>query len=495
LISSCALLGRLTSDADSPLIRHAVDALDADQSDRGTWTSAGVISFGRRRMVYIPSVEMSLALCNLAYFDLHSGDADILERSSAALAASMRLMQSSFTRHHAKAGWGNDRARSSSEVESWTTAVVVQFLLSYRQVLALSRQEQILQKYRADRRPAGFETFWPDLQRLIPGIERQRILRTGQLPDDRLARFSGLTDPTENNSVVEGVRTEILEPTLGSVSERPVETASFLLYGPPGTRKTSFVTAMARELGWPLITLSPPTFLRSGIEGFEAIADEIFEDLFHLERVVVLFEECEEFFRWRPPGTAIESRTVGAFITSGMLPRLQQLRETRWIVFVINTNAEAFELDDAVTRRGRLDKVARIGHPSFKAQMRYLERWRSRPSGQSLSTDQVGWFRGLLHEVEDEVEPTRKRFENERKTVQQENPDRGAAYRQRMEQLHREEAKYMTKVVTFPLLDNLPSRCVGVSNQSVIGDREQLLKNLQEEFDRFGPDSWIYETP
>jgi SpoVK/Ycf46/Vps4 family AAA+-type ATPase len=100
--------------------------------------------------------------------------------------------------------------------------------------------------------------------------------------------------------------------------------------------------------------LSPPDFLHNGgIEGFEALADSVFDDLLRLRRVVVLFDESEGFFKTRKSNEPLESRTTGAFITSGMLPRLQALHDNRWIVFVLATNSPLDELDEAVRRPGR----------------------------------------------------------------------------------------------------------------------------------------------
>lgn len=490
LVSCCALLSRFTGDADSPLLQQAVDALVADQSERGTWTTAGVLSFGRRRLVYIPSIELSLILVHLVLRDLHDGDIDLFDRARPALDASLRLVQSSYSRHGSESGWRNDRTRSGYEVESWTTAVVVQFLIAYREALSMAAQERVLRKYKAVREPVTFASFWADLKWIMPPIEQQRTISTGKLPDDRLTAFESLVDPTEDNTLVSGVVNEILKPTLTSVCQRPVETASFLLFGPPGTRKTTFVEELAGALHWPLMTLSPPVFLRNGLEGFEAVADEIFEDLVHLKRVVVLFDECEDFFRWRPSSVPIESRTIGAFITSGMLPRLQRLRQQRWIAFVINTNVEAFELDDAVTRRGRLDKAERVGHPELGAQLRYLERWPHRQNGQRLSSEHLLWFRRLLAQVDEEMRPVRDRLNIARQEAQRDNPDRGQKYRTVMAALDQRAARELTKVVTFSALDNLAERCVGLGTQSRITGEDDLRHNLLQEFERFGPDSF-----
>jgi hypothetical protein len=489
LVSCCALLARFTGDADSPVIEEGIAALVKDQSERGTWTSAGVLSFGHRRLVYIPSVELSFALCCLALLDLQESDMRTYSAALPALDASFRLVRSSFAIHREASGWRNDRTCAGYEVESWTTAVVVQFLIAYRDALRLARQEKILLKYRATRRSASFVSFWADLNWLVPRRERYEVLTSRGLPLERLDRFDSWVDPTKTNSIVRGIQAGILEPTLYNVNERPVETASFLLYGPPGTRKTSLVAAAAEALDWPLLTLSPPVFLTRGIEGFEAAADEIFEDLMHLRRTVVLFDECEEFFKWRPSSTPIESRTVGAFITSGMLPRLQRLRDNRWIVFVINSNAEAFELDDAVTRRGRLDKAARMGHPVLAAQLRYLRAWRSRSTGAHLDEVRLGWFSGHLEAVDEQMGQQREQLDQAISTLQREHPGRGDAYRRGMAELDRDVAR-LPKLVTFSSLDSLAERCLGEGSQSSITSAESLLENLNQEFVRFGPDSF-----
>ena len=121
-----------------------------------------------------------------------------------------------------------------------------------------------------------------------------------------------------------------------------------------------------------MLVLSPPSFLWHGLEGLEARAAEIFNDLSRLCRVVILFDECEEFFKKRPKESVIENRTIGAFITSGMLPRLQALRDSKWTIFILATNTERDELDEAVTRLGRFDFVTKMPLPSLQAQLRYL---------------------------------------------------------------------------------------------------------------------------
>jgi hypothetical protein len=82
----------------------------------------------------------------------------------------------------------------------------------------------------------------------------------------------------------------------------------------------------------------------------------------------------EDFFKRRFPDQKLESRTIGAFITAGMLPRLQMLRENKWILFILSTNSKLNDLDDAVTRLGRFDFYHEMEHPTTDAQIRYVNR-------------------------------------------------------------------------------------------------------------------------
>ena len=138
----------------------------------------------------------------------------------------------------------------------------------------------------------------------------------------------------------------------------------------------SLVEALARDLGWPILTLSPPDFLNpAGLAGFEVKAAQIFHDLMHLRRVVVLFDECDDFFRarFREPGAPIGLPTIGAFVTAGVLPRLRAVRSNRWVILAVATNCQRDELDPAALQRGVFDYQQDIGLPALAAQVRYAE--------------------------------------------------------------------------------------------------------------------------
>jgi hypothetical protein len=162
---------------------------------------------------------------------------------------------------------------------------------------------------------------------------------------DELA--AGISDPTDSGKVAVDLVNTFVAPVLASPIARPRANAvSLLLPGPPGSRKTSLVRNIAAACGWPLLTVSPPTFLMEGLNGFERRAAEVLTDLNHFRCVVISFDECEELSRDRQSGGGASSpqaapatRTAGAFITAGMLPRLQALHDNTWVLFFLATNA------------------------------------------------------------------------------------------------------------------------------------------------------------
>jgi SpoVK/Ycf46/Vps4 family AAA+-type ATPase len=230
----------------------------------------------------------------------------------------------------------------------------------------------------------------------------------------RLRDLDLYSDPT-GGTLVAAVKQAFVDPVMADPVKRPDRSAaSLILWGKAGTRKTSLVRALGESLGWPVLTLSPPSFLgEGGLDGFERAADRIFRDLMRLRRCVVLFDECEDFFKPRRPRATAgqgdarnaesvdrpESRTIGAFLTAGMLPRLQELRDRRWVIFALATNIESlYELDDAVVRPGRFDYAQQIRHPVLRAQKVYVDRLRMRDdddentAARKALRDALKWF-------------------------------------------------------------------------------------------------------
>src|SRR5262249_19040560 len=149
-------------------------------------------------------------------------------------------------------------------------------------------------------------------------------------PDRVETRWSELqiTDPEAETPLKLQLKRHFIKPF---AQTGRLTSSSVLLYGPPGTSKTSIMQALANKLGWEFLSVSPADFLAAGGDQVEARATLIFEILKRAKDMVVLFDEVEEFLvdrslRARPEG-------IFRFMTTSMLPKFQALKARREIIF------------------------------------------------------------------------------------------------------------------------------------------------------------------
>jgi SpoVK/Ycf46/Vps4 family AAA+-type ATPase len=152
---------------------------------------------------------------------------------------------------------------------------------------------------------------------------------------------------------------------------------SAILFGPPGTGKTSLVEAVAAGLGWGFIEITPAVFLDQGMEMVSARADHVFRLLMELDHYVVLLDEIDELIQHRRP----QAEPLERFFTTTMLPRLAKLWKQRKILFFVNTNSIA-DVDPAIQRSQRFDSAVLVMPPAFDVKLRELN-----ASGISLTVD------------------------------------------------------------------------------------------------------------
>ena len=171
---------------------------------------------------------------------------------------------------------------------------------------------------------------------------------------------------------------------------------SGVLFGPPGTGKTTFVESLADFLGWPLVSLSPSDFLESGREGVAKVARDVFHQLMSLRDAVVFLDEMEELVRHReqfgdkedihavtaPPsldragvvewhldrvvaqsGAADAPDVLQKLWTTTFLTLLQELHDEASVVFLMATN-HFTRIDPAIVRAGRFDFRLHLLPPS-----------------------------------------------------------------------------------------------------------------------------------
>ncbi|ARP71997.1 AAA family ATPase [Streptomyces pluripotens] len=131
-----------------------------------------------------------------------------------------------------------------------------------------------------------------------------------------------------------------------------------ILFGPPGTGKTSFAKAVASRLGWPFVELFPSRLAADTNEGLATALRETFADLAELDSVLLFIDEVEEIAGERS-GKAVDP---GHGVTNELLKLIPVFREPDARLLACATNSVR-SLDAAFLRPGRFDYVIPIGPP------------------------------------------------------------------------------------------------------------------------------------
>ena len=316
-------------------------------------------------------------------------------------------------------GWVDDSSIGQDKVVGWTTAIVCHFLANYHAVLNdyINRRvveslglQDVAERYLIDgTKPNRNERWkqggdsqvnscWPDL----PPVAWAPTSRHEQLAGE----ISGTwTDPTQKAGLSKSLAQYVLRPVLEHPAQLPRKRIAGIFDGPPGTRKTTLVKQLSTILNWPYVPVPASTIFGYGFDNMEARASEVFRRLNYLTQCVIFFDEFEEFFRDRmeedelvrdnaPTSTvAVEDvssnsrengketdpakcssspstrfsphdRTIAAFTTSAMLPRLQDLHNAKRSLIFLATNYFN-RLDRAIVRSGRFDFRETIEHPTI----------------------------------------------------------------------------------------------------------------------------------
>jgi len=130
-----------------------------------------------------------------------------------------------------------------------------------------------------------------------------------------------------------------------------------VLFGPPGTGKTSFAKAVAGRLGWPFVELFPSRLAGPDVAMTTALR-EAFVNLMELETAVVFIDEVEEIAGAR---SGIPSDPAHG-VTNELLKLIPAFRQHDERLLICATNSVR-SLDSAFLRHGRFDYIIPVGPP------------------------------------------------------------------------------------------------------------------------------------
>ncbi|MCI0378874.1 MAG: AAA family ATPase [Gemmataceae bacterium] len=369
-------------------LRHAIRDLFNLQETSGIWPKYfPLFHYPDAGANYCFSFEMLEAILHEFATEVDGTDAANLFADESILSGFEKAVtwceQNRFefaTEHGPYYGWnsgGQIETLSRRMPESWATAVVHMFLERLSCSLSKAIQYRVLEQYgvtgfRFQKDVSGWKKLI-DSPTCRDGKTVKSILRRHILVDNS-------DSPDDSPDAMVGQTPEHL-PLSGK--------RSALLFGPPGTSKTSVAKAIAKLVGWPFLEINPAHFLNEGLEKIYVRADEIFEDLMDLSRVVILFDEMDALVQRRTTGgEKVRLDVTRQFLTTSMLPKLAKLYERASVLFFMATNHQE-EFDEAIKRSGRFGVLLHLGVPDWKRKVARIDAFWPIPLDEKRDAEEV----------------------------------------------------------------------------------------------------------
>lgn len=154
---------------------------------------------------------------------------------------------------------------------------------------------------------------------------------------------------------------------------------AIVLFGPPGTGKTTFAKGIASRLGWPFIEIQPSELAGTGAEAKELAA--VFDRVLSLPAATVFVDEVEDIASIRH-----EDRRTTTAVTNEFLKQIPRMREAPHHLLVCATNWIG-RLDQAFLRPGRFDHILPVGPPDEEARRAIWERYTEEITDEKIDID------------------------------------------------------------------------------------------------------------
>lgn len=248
-------------------------------------------------------------------------------------------------------GWASPHLSPGTGPQAWSTAQVLTCVSLMRSTIQQLMNDDVLNEFNG----------------IKLSENGQRHAAWDRLLDTDLGNPS---DPGNCRTIKAVLDERMLIPFANSVMSPGFGAAySAILFGPPGTAKTTICESLAQRMGWDFVVIDTTAFLADGLTNVASRIRYVFERLQRLNECVILFDEIEEFCLDREtPGLGMESR----MLTTAMLTAINDLRRQKRSLFFLATNRlRAF--DSAITRPGRFDLQLFVGTPNLDSRVIQLQ--------------------------------------------------------------------------------------------------------------------------
>lgn len=280
-------------------------------------------------------------------------------------------------------GWKSNHVADPTTT-SWSTASVFNFLDEFKDMLSVAQTRSVLNEFGGKSKEVvlqetGGRESWgtlmdADINEAKGLTLKNTLFDKVLLPqlqkeiDEHVSMLAGGRDDVIKNMVAGDEEGERVMPAsllrqVQTITTNPTPLYSLILFGPPGTAKTSIAMSLAAVINYNFVTIDTATFLADGMENVANRMSYVFDRLKGMSDTVILFDEIEEFCLDREnPNLAMESR----MLTTAMLTQLNALRRDQKNIFIVATN-RLRSFDAAVIRPGRFDLLAFVGTPNYSA--------------------------------------------------------------------------------------------------------------------------------
>ncbi len=208
------------------------------------------------------------------------------------------------------------------------------------------------------------ENFMEALKSIRPSALREVFVERPNVHWDDIGDLEQVKE-----EIKEAVELPLKEPeTFEKIGIRPIK--GILLVGAPGTGKTLLAKAVATEREANFISIKGPEVLSKYVGESEKTVRELFRKARMAAPCIIFIDEIDAIAN--PRGRDIEDSGVTERVVDTLLTEMDGLQDLKNVVVLAATNRPE-DIDPALLRPGRFDKIIEIPMPNAEARLAILK--------------------------------------------------------------------------------------------------------------------------